>query len=438
MEKYPKEQISEKSGNFRLIAELLNFVGCEVVKFVNTMFKTKIVTILLFIAFGLSGQTIDAEIKALEKQIEQLSLQQEVLREKVETAKLSRIHQDLEAVGLPSENYIRHSALFLEYAEAYEQAKWVAHILTPDVIKGTAHRSNDFREDPLVKTGTAVEADYFLKYLQKDSTFKYDGFGFDRGHLAPSADFRWSKKALSESYFYSNMSPQRPEFNRESWAELEGTIRGYMQDHPTTQLYIVTGPVLKEGLPTIERSINKVAIPEMYFKVVLDLKAGKAIGFLMPNQKITYPLISFAKTIDEVEALTGLNFFNKIANEAEIESTLDKAHWLPDVVKGDVEPIYPPSLPAGHFNTVQAKQHAKANKEITVCGTVVSTRYSRSGNLWFNLDKKFPNQIFSFYISKKDLSNFSGNPEAEFEGKVVTVKGKVRPADEAVIMQLVR
>jgi len=402
------------------------------------MYKINIIASLLLVVLGLSGQTFDAEIQVLEDQIQELSLQQDLLRDKVETVKLKRIHQDLEGVGLPSENYIKHSALYLEYAEAYEQAKWVAHILTPDVISGTAHRSNDFREDPLVTTGTAVEADYFLKYPQKDGTFEYDGFGFDRGHLAPSADFRWSKKALSESYFYSNMSPQRPDFNRESWAELEGTMRGYIQGHLTTQLYIVTGPVLKEGLPTVERSINKVAIPEMYYKVVLDLKAGKAIGFLMPNQKTTYPLISFAKTIDEIEEVTGLDFFNKIENEAEIEKTLDKAHWLPEVKKGNVEPIYPPSLPAGYFNTVQAKRHAKVNKEITVCGTVVSTRYSRSGNLWFNLDKKFPNQIFSFYISKKDLANFSEDPKTEFAGKVVAVKGKVRPADEAVMMQLVK
>ena len=211
-----------------------------------------------------------------------------------------------------------------------------------------------------------------------------------------------------------------------------------MQDHPTSQLYIVTGPILKEGLPVVERSTNKLAIPEMYFKVILDLKEGKAIGFLMPNEKTTYPLISFAKTIDEIEEATGLNFFNKIENEAEIEKSLDKAHWFPESKKGDVEPIYPPSLPSGHFNTVQAKQHAKANKVITVCGTVVSTRYSRSGNLWFNLDKKFPNQIFSFYIAKKDLANFSFDPEKEYKGQVVAVKGKVRPSDNAVMMQLLR
>ena len=393
---------------------------------------------MVFLTVKMSGQSLDAEIEALEGQINQLVKQQEDLLEKVETVKLNRIHRDLEEVGLPSSNYIKHSALFLEYAEEFEQAKWVAHIITPDVITGRAYRSNDFREDPLVNTGTAIEKDYFLKFPKEDGTFEYDGFGFDRGHLAPSADFRWSKKALSESYFYSNMSPQRPGFNRESWAELEGSLRGYIQDHPTTQLYVMTGPVLKEGLPVIERGVNKVAIPEMYFKVVLDLENKQAIGFLMPNQKTTYPLISFAKSVDEIEELTGLNFFSKITSEEEIEKSIDKTNWFPETKKGDVEPIYPPSLPPGHFNTVQAKMHAKANKEITVCGTVVSTRYSRSGNLWFNLDKKFPNQIFSFYISKKDLANFSFDPATKFENQVVAVKGKVRPTDDSVTMQLKR
>ena len=128
------------------------------------MYKITILASLLLVTLGLSGQSLDAQIEALENQINDLERQQEALAEQVETVKLSRIHRDLEAVGLPSENYIKHSALFLEYAEAYEQAKWVAHILTPDVITGTAYRSNDFREDPLVTTGTAVEKDYFLKH----------------------------------------------------------------------------------------------------------------------------------------------------------------------------------------------------------------------------------------------------------------------------------
>lgn len=48
-------------------------------------------------------------------------------------------------------------------------------------------------------------------------------------------------------------------------------------------MYVVTGGVLKAGLPVIERGVNKVSIPEQFYKVVLDLEAGKAVGFLMPN-----------------------------------------------------------------------------------------------------------------------------------------------------------
>jgi len=173
--------------------------------------------------------------------------------------------------------------MLLSYNEQHEQANWVAHIIVPDVITGVVFRSNDFRTDPLVKSGTADQADYFLTDTLADGKVKYDGFGYDRGHLAPSADFRWSAKALSESYFYSNMSPQLPELNREIWADLENTLRGYIHNNSDAQLYVVTGPILKNDLPKMERSIHKLSIPESYFKVIIDLKNQRGIGFIMPN-----------------------------------------------------------------------------------------------------------------------------------------------------------
>lgn len=380
---------------------------------------------LLGTTFTVNAQNLDEKRSGLEQQIEALDLERSSLVAAVEDIKLQIIQRDLKAVGLPSDHYIEHSAMFLEYSEVHEQARWVAHIIHPDVVKGSVFRTNDFREDPLVTTGTAVEADYFLKYLQADSTYEYDGFGYDRGHLAPSADFRWSQKALSESYFYSNMSPQVARFNREGWAELEGSIRGYVREHPETQLYVVTGPVLEENLPVIERSINKVAIPKQYFKVVLDLDSGKSIGFIIPNKSIDQPLDFYATTVDEVEQLTGLDFFPNIDKADQIENQLEILHWLPDTPQGDVDPVYAPSLPPGHFNTVQAKSHIGRNKTITVVGRVVGSRYSRSGNLWFNLDKQFPNQIFSVFIKKDDLVNFDFDPKETFEGQLISVKGKV-------------
>ncbi len=392
------------------------------------MCKHKIIYLFLFLATAMTAQNVDEQINGLNEELEKLELQKVQILEQLEGLKFQRITRDLKAVGLPSDNFIEHSAMILEYNEAHEQAAWVAHVITSDIINGSATRSNDFRVDPKVVSGTAVEEDYFLKFLQTDSTYKYDGFGYDRGHLAPSADFRWSPTALSESYYYSNMSPQLATFNREKWAELESMLRGYVYDHPGVQLIVVTVPVLKEGLPVIERSINKVSIPEQYVKVAIDLTNKKGIGFIMANQKLNYPLASFAVTIDEAEALTGFDFFNLLDEklEADLESQLDKKAWFPEMNKGDVEPIYPPSLPPAHFNTVQSKRYVGKGKEITVCGTVVSTRLSRKGNLWMNIDKQFPNQIFSVYIKKEDLVNFTFDPGKEYLNKQVCFDGKIQ------------
>ncbi|MTB53699.1 DNA/RNA non-specific endonuclease [Lewinella sp. W8] len=388
-------------------------------------------TLLLFLALSVNlglAQSLDDRLADAEARREALEQQRDRVVAEIEDIHLAMVRRDLRAVGLPGNNVIEHSAMMLEYSESHEQARWVAHVISPEIISGTQYRSNDFRVDPKVPTGTAVEADYFLKELKPGTTddYNYDGFGYDRGHLAPSADFRWSAKALSESYFYSNMSPQVADFNREGWAELESLLRGYVFEHPTTQLYVVTGGVLTDDLPVIERGINQVSIPRQFFKVVLDLEAGKAIGFLMPNERLAYPIEHYAVSVDAVETLTGLDFFNRIANQSAIEATLDKAHWLPAVKAGDVDPIYPPSLPRGHFNTVQAKQQMGNGRTVTVVGTVVSSRYSRSGNLWLNLDKKFPNQLFSVFIRKQDLVNFTGDPQATYEGQVIAVRGEVR------------
>ena len=113
---------------------------------------------------------------------------------------------------------IRHKAFSLAYGEEVEQAIWVMHIISSEIKDGTVGRTNDFRIDTLIQSGSAEEEDYFIKTRNSDGDVEYDGFGYDRGHLAPSADFRWSRSALSESYYYSNMSPQLPGFNREKWA----------------------------------------------------------------------------------------------------------------------------------------------------------------------------------------------------------------------------
>jgi endonuclease G len=387
--------------------------------------------LILLLVLPLWSQHDREKLKQLEGELASIEEKKQYVLNQMEELKLKFLRTDLHRNGLPAlepgEEVIHHKAMSLVYDEEHEQAKWVAHMITPDIIQGDVSRTNDFRRDPMVVSGSSEETDYFQKTLQSDGTYEYDGYGYDRGHLAPSADFRWSEVALSESYFYSNMSPQHPQFNRGKWAELEGLIRGYVFRNPDTYLYVVTGPILNDGLPKQERSPNQLSIPKLYYKVVIDLDRQHGIGFIMPNKEILYPISSFAVSIDKVEEETGIDFFPNLDDELEaaLEGEKDLSVWLPEKEKTDVSPIYPPSLPGGHFNTVQAKQYMGKGEEVTVCGTVVSTKLSRKGNVFLNLDKKFPNQIFTVTIWKDNLVNFTYAPDQELMGEQVCVTGKV-------------
>ena len=214
----------------------------------------------------------------------------------------------------PSDQIIHHSNYTLNYSEQHEQAKWVAYSLTSSQVYGSVGRTNDFRIDPKVKTGSASLPDY-------------KGSGYDRGHLAPAGDMKSTYTAMSESFYMSNMSPQVPGFNRGIWKKLEGTVRNWAVDNE--KVYIVTGAVLTASYPTI--GINKVSIPEFYYKVVLDYEQPelKGIGFILPNQKSDKSLQSYAVSIDEVERFTGIDFFHSLPDniEEKIESDAAVNKW---------------------------------------------------------------------------------------------------------------
>lgn len=208
---------------------------------------------------------------------------------------------------------IYHKGYSLSYKESHEQAEWVAYMLCKTRLNSVAKRSNRFIVDPKVKTGTAADSDYSKS-------------GYDRGHLAPAADMGWSAITMNESFYYSNMSPQLPGFNRGIWKKLEEKLRNWAAIYDT--LYIATGPILDKTFPTI--GTNKVSIPEYYYKVIVDLKGKKGIGFIIPNKSSSLPLTKFAVSIDSVEAATSIDFFPKIENalENKIEQKICLPCWI--------------------------------------------------------------------------------------------------------------
>lgn len=384
---------------------------------------------LIFLSIG--SATGQSELEKKNAELRELKSKEQELVSEIEQLKLQGTIQSMKSVGYPtySKNLeiIEHAGMVLGFDCDYKMASWVFHVLTPDVTSGNISRSNDFRLDEKSTCGSAQEVDYFLRKEKEDGTFEYDGFGFDRGHLAPSADFRWSANALSESYYYSNMTPQRPEFNRESWASLEGLLRKIV-DQEKKQFYVITGPVLHEGLPQIERSANKLKIPELHYKIIVDASAENPRGmtFLMPNKKCEERLSSYVISIDSLERLTGIDFFPTMneALETKIEQTADFNAWKTQGVDGDVEPLDALSLPKGVFNTQQAA--SKVGSTVSIVGKVVSAKFiPKSQSTFLNLDQSFPNQVFSIMIWKDGRKNFSYQPEKELEGKYILVTGKV-------------
>jgi endonuclease G len=203
--------------------------------------------------------------------------------------------QDLEIPKIQSgDTIIRHTGFTLLYNEKHEQASWVAYELTKEETNSMYRRTNKFRTDPKVKTGTARDSDYKAS-------------GYDRGHLAPAADMGCSQITMAESFYFSNISPQVPEFNRGIWKQVEEKVRDWAIHNDG--VYIVTGPVLRDSLPTI--STIHLSVPEYYYKVILDYRKPdiKGIGFIIPNKGSALPMMNYAVSIDSVEKITGIDFF---------------------------------------------------------------------------------------------------------------------------------
>jgi endonuclease G, mitochondrial len=210
--------------------------------------------------------------------------------------------------------FIIHHGFTLEYAEKYEQAKWVAYELDKAKASVVIPRTDNFKADPAVKTGSASLEDY-------------KGSGFDRGHLFPAAD-AWDSASMNECFYLSNMSPQVHAFNGGIWAKLEEQVRNWALEFDT--IYIVTGPILKNGLPTI--GPDSVAIPEYFYKAILCInhKDTMEIGFILKHEGSQNPLKSFAVTIDSLEIVSGIDFFPSLANstESKVESHIDTTKWF--------------------------------------------------------------------------------------------------------------
>lgn len=236
--------------------------------------------------------------------------------EKVETAaenSVSQVPAEILPISTTGE-IVHHTWFTLSYNEDHEQAEWVAYELTRDHLnENWAARPNTFRPDPDVRTESATPRDY-------------SGSGYDKGHLCPAADMAFDEKAIDETFYMSNMSPQDPAFNVGIWRELEELTRDWARKF--NRLYVATGPVLTKSTYT-QIGFSKVSVPHAYYKVLLAPDQQRAIAFVLPNELGDSPIMDYACNIDKVEKLTGLDFFPKLLKgmDEELEASLDKDAW---------------------------------------------------------------------------------------------------------------
>lgn len=192
---------------------------------------------------------------------------------------------------------------------------WVAWRLTKSHTNGTASRKEvDFEADPTINGCPTKQS--------------YNGVGtmspkHSRGHFCPAADNRWSKDAMHDCFYMTNMAPQQQQMNSGAWGTLEDLCRKWARKYG--EVYIAAGPVITKNMKRLPFN-RKISNPDRFYKVVLrrDGQSYKAIGWIF-----TATGECRAMSVDDVESITGLDFFHNLPNkiETKVEATFNVNDW---------------------------------------------------------------------------------------------------------------
>lgn len=209
---------------------------------------------------------------------------------------------------------ITHTGFTLAYNNEWHLPEWVAYELTAEETTGTVDRSDHFRPDP-------------QSPLPQITTDDYRNSGYDRGHMAPAADMKWSTEAMNESFYMTNICPQNHNLNAGDWKELEELCRQWATEYE--KIYIVCGPIV--GSDSQHIGTNQVTVPHAFFKAILayNNQTPQTIGFLFANKAGNRPLQNYAMNVDDLETVIGINLFHHLPDyiEDKIEQTTQINQW---------------------------------------------------------------------------------------------------------------
>ena len=282
------------------------------------MIRLLLTAIMSFSLFGCQPGKIDKMIIGMFANAQETATTEHpvtIKRDKAKVNNSQQVSQDLEVPAYSDHDIIlKRLAYITSYDKTNKIPKWVAWHLTSDHTSGDQRRLSNFIVDDEVPFPRAELVDY-------------KGSGYDRGHMCPAGDNKWGFEPMKESFYLTNICPQDNNLNCGDWNELEIACRDRANKYG--DIYIVAGPILYKGK---HKTIgpNKVTVPEAFFKVVLCMNGTpKAIGFIYKNQPCNNPQSSYVNSIDQVERITGFDFFPNLPDEIEeiVESKANLSEW---------------------------------------------------------------------------------------------------------------
>lgn len=221
--------------------------------------------------------------------------------------------------GAPTENLkLHYTGFVVSYNLSTFTPSWVAWELTSEEATGPISRKDyDFSPDPMLDARYQVEKQ------------EYSNSGYDRGHMCPAGDMEWSPSAMNDCHYMTNICPQSPKLNQVYWERLESACRRWAGLYGS--IYIICGPVYNSNKRYTIGTNHSIVVPDGYFKVVVTLIEGeeKGIGFYYVNDDIRQTMEDASLSINQVEELTGYDFFAELPDDVElqIESQNKLSSW---------------------------------------------------------------------------------------------------------------
>lgn len=206
----------------------------------------------------------------------------------------------------------------VEYDVDKRHARWVAYSWDEHTARDVTSRSDAWAWDPIIP-----------ERYSTDQMFR--GSGFSRGHLVASNDRQYSVEANRQTFYYCNMSPQRQEHNGGVWLQLEDLLQKWARtdDLKYDALYVAKGGTIADGQIEDTRVAGKIVVPKYYWVAVLMKRGNEyfSIGFwtehLKPQRVNNIKILT--RSIDELEALTGIDLFANLDDAIEVEVEKQKA-----------------------------------------------------------------------------------------------------------------